>query len=33
MTRGPSAMDIRNGKCFDCGAEYQIPASFTHDVA
>ncbi|MFT5290289.1 MAG: hypothetical protein ACI8QS_000115 [Planctomycetota bacterium] len=26
-------MDIRNGKCFDCGAEYQIPASFTHDVA
>lgn len=26
-------MDIRNGKCFDCGAEYQIPASFPHDVA
>jgi len=26
-------MDYRAGKCSQCGAEYQIPASFAHNVA
>ena len=26
-------METRSGKCSNCGAEYQVPATFTHDVA